>query len=45
MKSVKPIIGTRLSDEHLEGYVRIATGKIRPDIERLLKQELRQIPQ
>jgi hypothetical protein len=43
MKNVKSRTRTRLTDEHLEGCMRIATTEIKRDIERLLKHEQCQI--
>jgi hypothetical protein len=42
MKNVKSRARTRLTDEHFEGYMRIATTVIKPDTERLLKLKQRQ---
>jgi hypothetical protein len=43
MKNIKSETRTRLTDEHLEGCVRIVTTEIKPDIEGLLKQKQCQI--
>jgi hypothetical protein len=37
MKNVKSRPRTRPTDEHVEGYMRIATTEVKPDIETLLK--------
>jgi hypothetical protein len=43
MKNVKSRTRTRLTEEYLEGCMRIATSEIEYDIERLLKQKQCQI--
>jgi hypothetical protein len=43
MKNVKSRIRTRLTDEHLEGRMRIATTEIKHDTGKLLKQKQCQI--
>jgi hypothetical protein len=39
LKNVKLRIRTRLTDEHLEGCMRIATTEIKPNIKKLLTQK------
>jgi hypothetical protein len=41
--NVKSRTRTRLTDEHLEGCMRVATAGIEPGIERLLRQMCRQM--
>jgi hypothetical protein len=43
MKNVKSRTMTHLTDEHLEGCMRIATAEVKPDIERTFKQKQCQI--
>jgi hypothetical protein len=39
MNNVKSRTRTRLTDEHLEGCMRIAMTQIKPDTDRLIKQK------
>jgi hypothetical protein len=39
IKNVKSKTRTRLTDQHLQGCMRIATTEIKPDTEKLIKQK------
>jgi hypothetical protein len=45
LKNIKSINTTRLTDEHLEGRMRIATTEVKPDIESLTKPKQYKISQ